>query len=79
MFSNIIIQLVEQYGYLAFFLAFSLGPFGIPVPNEVTKQHGCVRSLDNIFLHLRWPVNSIHNSLFCRQNFRRKYKHKTSK
>ncbi|MGG4092000.1 DedA family protein [Paenibacillus lautus] len=44
MFSNIIIQLVEQYGYLAFFLAFSLGPFGIPVPNEVTILTGGILS-----------------------------------
>lgn len=28
--------LVSQYGYLILFLAFCLGPFGIPVPNEVT-------------------------------------------
>lgn len=36
MLSETITQFVEQFGYMAFFLAFSLGPFGIPVPNEVT-------------------------------------------
>jgi membrane-associated protein len=36
MLSETITQFVDQFGYLAFFLAFSLGPFGIPVPNEVT-------------------------------------------
>jgi membrane-associated protein len=36
MLNESILQLVEQFGYLAFFLAFSLGPFGIPVPNEIT-------------------------------------------
>ncbi|WP_127589953.1 DedA family protein [Paenibacillus lautus] len=44
MISDTIIQLVEQYGYLAFFLAFSLGPFGIPVPNEVTILTGGILS-----------------------------------
>jgi membrane-associated protein len=36
MLSETITQFVDQFGYMAFFLAFSLGPFGIPVPNEVT-------------------------------------------
>lgn len=36
MISETITQFVDQFGYMAFFLAFSLGPFGIPVPNEVT-------------------------------------------
>ena len=31
-----IIHLVKDYGYLFFFLAFCLGPFGIPIPNEIT-------------------------------------------
>ncbi|MFC7679889.1 DedA family protein [Paenibacillus sp. GCM10028914] len=44
MISNTVIQLVEQYGYLAFFLAFSLGPFGIPVPNEITIITGGILS-----------------------------------
>lgn len=29
-------SLVSQYGYIVLFLAFCLGPFGIPVPSEVT-------------------------------------------
>lgn len=36
MISETIMQLFDQYGYLFFFLAFCLGPFGIPVPNEIT-------------------------------------------
>ncbi|ANE47802.1 hypothetical protein SY83_17610 [Paenibacillus swuensis] len=34
--NDLVVQLVEQYGYLFFFLAFSLGPFGVPIPNEIT-------------------------------------------
>ncbi|SFF08997.1 membrane protein DedA, SNARE-associated domain [Paenibacillus algorifonticola] len=44
MFSNTISQLFEQHGYLIFYLAFSLGPFGIPVPNEITILTGGVLS-----------------------------------
>ncbi|WP_334071321.1 MULTISPECIES: DedA family protein [Paenibacillus] len=44
MISNTIIQFVEHYGYLAFFLAFSLGPFGVPVPNEITILTGGILS-----------------------------------
>jgi membrane-associated protein len=40
MLSDTILQLVEQYGYMIFFLAFGLGPFGFPVPNEVTILTG---------------------------------------
>lgn len=36
--------LVHEYGYLLFFLAFSLGPFGIPIPNEVTILTGGILS-----------------------------------
>ncbi|MGO4184646.1 DedA family protein [Paenibacillus sp. MCAF9] len=31
-----IMTMISQYGYIVLFLAFCLGPFGIPVPNEVT-------------------------------------------
>ncbi|MBD3919995.1 DedA family protein [Paenibacillus sp. PR3] len=44
MISDIIIHQVEHYGYLIFFLAFCLGPFGIPVPNEVTLLTGAILS-----------------------------------
>ncbi len=44
MINTIIIHLVENYGYMAFFLAFTLGPFGVPVPNEVTIITGAVLS-----------------------------------
>ncbi|MDU0204851.1 DedA family protein [Paenibacillus sp. MAH-36] len=40
MISDTIIQLVNHHGYLIFFLAFCLGPFGIPVPNEITILTG---------------------------------------
>ncbi|WP_020617445.1 DedA family protein [Paenibacillus daejeonensis] len=33
---ELIMTLLSHYGYLLFFIAFCLGPFGIPVPNEVT-------------------------------------------
>ena len=31
-----ILEFLHQYGYLFFFFAFSLGPFGVPIPNEIT-------------------------------------------
>lgn len=34
------IQFVDQYGYLIFFLALCLGPFGIPIPNEIFFNFG---------------------------------------
>ncbi|MFP5112536.1 DedA family protein [Bacillaceae bacterium C204] len=40
MISGTILHLVDHYGYLIFYLAFCLGPFGIPVPNEVTILTG---------------------------------------
>jgi hypothetical protein len=36
MLNETIVHLVNQYGYLFFYLAFTLGPFEKPVPNEVT-------------------------------------------
>ncbi|MGF7046986.1 membrane protein DedA with SNARE-associated domain [Paenibacillus sp. DS2015] len=44
MVSNMILELINQYGYLIFYLAFSLGPFGIPIPNEVTILTGATLS-----------------------------------
>jgi membrane-associated protein len=44
MVNTVIVHLVENYGYMAFFLAFTLGPFGVPVPNEVTILTGAVLS-----------------------------------
>ncbi|MDO7904792.1 DedA family protein [Paenibacillus sp. JX-17] len=41
---NTIIELFDHYGYLIFYLAFSLGPFGIPVPNEITIISGAILS-----------------------------------
>ncbi|MGY4760778.1 DedA family protein [Paenibacillus caseinilyticus] len=48
MISDIIIQLVDQHGYLIFFLAFCLGPFGIPVPNEITILTGGILSTNGV-------------------------------
>ncbi|MCP1133702.1 DedA family protein [Paenibacillus polysaccharolyticus] len=33
---NTILEFLHHYGYLFFFFAFSLGPFGVPIPNEIT-------------------------------------------
>lgn len=44
MISDTIIQLVDQFGYLFFFLALCLGPFGIPIPNEITILTGSIWS-----------------------------------
>lgn len=44
MSNTILFHFIEHYGYLAFFLAFSLGPFGIPIPNEVTIMTGAFLS-----------------------------------
>jgi membrane-associated protein len=40
MVNETIVHLFEQYGYWIFYFAFSLGPFGIPIPNEVTMLTG---------------------------------------
>ncbi|MGE6230350.1 DedA family protein [Paenibacillus chitinolyticus] len=39
---DLILELVDQYGYAFFYAALALGPFGIPVPNEVTVMTGGV-------------------------------------
>jgi len=44
MLNETIIHLVDHYGYVIFYLAFSLGTFGIPVPNEVTILTGGILS-----------------------------------
>lgn len=44
MISNTLMELIHQYSYLFFFLAFSLGPFGVPIPNEVTILSGAILS-----------------------------------
>ena len=44
MVSNTILELLNQYGYLIFYFAFSLGPFGIPIPNEITIISGAILS-----------------------------------
>ncbi|AIQ60835.1 DedA family protein [Paenibacillus borealis] len=42
--SHTILELINQYGYLVFYLAFTLGPFGIPIPNEITILTGATLS-----------------------------------
>lgn len=51
MIGNAVLDLIHQYGYLFFFLAFSLGPFGIPIPNEVTILTGAVLSRSDVINH----------------------------
>ncbi|MGG4221210.1 DedA family protein [Paenibacillus jamilae] len=43
-----IVLLVNHYGYLFFFLAFCLGPFGVPVPNELTILTGGILSNNGV-------------------------------
>ena len=43
-----ILNLLDQYGYLVFFAAFSLGPFGIPIPNEVTILTGAMLGVNQV-------------------------------
>ncbi|WJH35325.1 hypothetical protein N6H14_04570 [Paenibacillus sp. CC-CFT747] len=42
MFTDTLHKLIDQYGYLLFYLTLALGPFGLPVPNEVTAMTGGV-------------------------------------
>lgn len=44
MASNTILELINEYGYLIFYFAFTLGPFGIPIPNEITILTGATLS-----------------------------------
>jgi len=44
MINSLLVHYIESYGYPVFFLAFSLGPFGIPIPNEVTLLTGAILS-----------------------------------
>ncbi|WP_138754854.1 DedA family protein [Paenibacillus sinopodophylli] len=46
MISDTLIQLINQYGYLVFFLALCLGPFGIPIPNEILILSGSMWSIN---------------------------------
>ncbi|MEK4851973.1 DedA family protein [Paenibacillus sp. FSL H7-0756] len=49
MISHTLLELFHQYGYLIFFVAFSLGPFGIPIPNEITIISGAILSSTGAF------------------------------
>ncbi|KQN99935.1 DedA family protein [Paenibacillus sp. Leaf72] len=44
MISETFMHLIDQYGYFIFLVAFSLGPFGIPIPNEISILTGAFLS-----------------------------------
>lgn len=48
MINNTVLDLINQYGYFFFFLAFTLGPFGIPIPNEVTILSAAILSQSGV-------------------------------
>ncbi|WP_339235005.1 DedA family protein [Paenibacillus sp. FSL R5-0517] len=56
MISDTLLELVNQYGYVFFFLAFSLGPFGIPIPNEVIILSGSILSHKGVVIY--WATYS---------------------
>ncbi|WP_342561012.1 VTT domain-containing protein [Paenibacillus sp. FSL R7-0345] len=41
-------SLIDQYGYLFFYVALSLGPFGVPIPNEITVVTGAILSRSGV-------------------------------
>jgi len=51
MIANTVSDLINQYGYFFFFLAFTLGPFGIPIPNEVTILSAAILSRSGVINH----------------------------
>lgn len=51
MIINTILDFIHHHGYFFFFLAFSLGPFGVPIPNEVTIVTSAVLSRSGVINH----------------------------
>ncbi|NOU86353.1 DedA family protein [Paenibacillus sp. LMG 31460] len=49
MISNLLIELIQDHGYIIFFLAFCLGPFGIPIPNEISILTGGLLANNGVF------------------------------
>lgn len=45
MSSDFIVQLFNHYGFLIFFLAFCLGPFGVSVPSSASN-YGMIVKVD---------------------------------
>ncbi|WP_438493247.1 DedA family protein [Paenibacillus sp. IHBB 3054] len=83
MVSNTIFELINQYGYLFFYLAFFLGPFGIPVPNEITILTGAILSHNGVlnswmtyFCILSGLLTSITLSYFAGKLFGKKLKNR---
>ncbi|WP_233500833.1 DedA family protein [Paenibacillus antibioticophila] len=40
--------MIDHYGYLFFYVALSLGPFGVPIPNEITVITGAILSRSGV-------------------------------
>ncbi|HBU82637.1 MAG TPA: DedA family protein [Paenibacillus sp.] len=85
MIVNTVLNLIHQYGYLFFFLAFSLGPFGIPIPNEVTILTSAILSRSGFINHwvayisiLIGLLTAITVAYFTGKLFGHKFKHKFS-
>ncbi|PIH56061.1 DedA family protein [Paenibacillus sp. LK1] len=83
MISNTILELLHQYGYPIFYFAFSLGPFGIPIPNEITiisgailSHTGVINSCITYFCILTGLLTAITFAYFAGKLFGPKIKHK---
>ncbi|WP_433747065.1 DedA family protein [Paenibacillus amylolyticus] len=83
MISNTILELLHQYGYLIFYFAFSLGPFGIPIPNEITiisgailNHTGVINSWITYFCILSGLLTAITFAYFAGKVFGTKIKHR---
>lgn len=82
MISTTIMELLHQYGYLIFYFAFSLGPFGIPIPNEITiisgailSQTGIINSWITYFCILSGLLTAITIAYFAGKLFGKKIRH----
>ncbi|KQY80597.1 hypothetical protein ASD24_16790 [Paenibacillus sp. Root52] len=83
MISNTILELLQQHGYLIFYFAFSLGPFGIPIPNEITiisgailSHTGVINSWITYFCILSGLLTAITFAYFAGKLFGSKIKHR---
>lgn len=76
-------DLINQYGYFLFYLAFTLGPFGIPIPNEITiltgatlSQAGVINSWITYFCILSGLLTGFTTAYFAGKYFGQKLKNK---
>ncbi|MCT1404117.1 VTT domain-containing protein [Paenibacillus sp. p3-SID867] len=83
MISNTILELLNQYSYLIFYFAFSLGPFGIPIPNEITfisgailSHTGVINSWITYFCILSGLLTAITSAYYVGKLFGLKIKHR---